>query len=127
MDWILGLPFPILLLILAVTSFIQNMAFTAVSRSRNAGNLLYHFKTAIGSNGIWFFCNFFILLGTMLKAIMDSNFIIAIIIAIIYTFSTALGSVFMMAIKLGRVKFPKGLKWLEKFLVEEGNKQVGKR
>ena len=115
------------LLALVVVSFIQNMAFTAVSRSRNAANLPHHFKVAIASNGIWFICNFFILFGAMLKALTDGNTLDILIIMVVYSLSTSLGSVVMMAINLGKIKFPRGLKWLEKFLVEEGTKRVGAR
>ena len=115
------------LLMLAVVGFVQNMAFTAVSRSRNAGDIWHHFKVALLSNSIWFICNFFILFGTMLKAITSGDTTGAIITLLVYSVFTALGSVVMMAINLGKIKFPRGLKWLEKFLVEEGTKRVGAR
>ena len=124
---ILVLPFWLVLVILFIVGFIQNMAFTAVSRSRNSGDINHHFKTAIVSNMIWFICNFFILFGAMLKALTDGNTLDILIIMVVYSLSTSLGSVVMMAINLGKIKFPRGLKWLEKFLVEEGTKRVGAR
>jgi len=47
----------ILLLLLAAVSFVQNMAFTWSSRSRNSGDPSYHRYAAWGSNGVWFICN----------------------------------------------------------------------
>jgi len=35
-------------------SFIQNIAFTMVSRSRNRDNMTYHSICSVFSNGIWF-------------------------------------------------------------------------
>lgn len=42
------------LLILAVVAFIQNSAFTWVSRSRNSGDVRWHRLAAYCSNAIWF-------------------------------------------------------------------------
>jgi len=112
---------------LALVGFIQNMAFTAVSRSRNAGDVWYHFRIALVSNSVWFICNFFILFGTMLKAVTSGDTFGAIITLLVYSVFTALGSVFMMAIQLGKIKFPKGFKWLGNYLVETGKKKVGAR
>lgn len=42
------------LVTIAALAFIQNVAFTLTSRSRNRDNLLYHTVTAIFSNGIFF-------------------------------------------------------------------------
>lgn len=35
-------------------AFIQNVAFTMVSRSRNRDNMTYHAICSVFSNGIWF-------------------------------------------------------------------------
>lgn len=35
-------------------AFIQNIAFSITSRSRNRNNMSYHLVAALGSNGIWF-------------------------------------------------------------------------
>ncbi len=40
--------------LLVVVSFIQNMAFTWTSRSRNSGDPAYHRFAAWSSNGVWF-------------------------------------------------------------------------
>lgn len=39
---------------IAILAFVQNVAFTLTSRSRNRDNLTYHTITAIFSNGIFF-------------------------------------------------------------------------
>jgi len=103
------------------------MAFTAVSRSRNSGDINHHFKTAIVSNMIWFICNFFILFGTMLKSITDGTVFVSLAVLVVYVLGTASGSRFMMKISLGKVRFPIGFKWLENHLVETGKKKVGSR
>ena len=41
-------------LIVLILAFIQNVAFTMVSRSRNRDNMTYHALTAVFSNGMWF-------------------------------------------------------------------------
>lgn len=41
-------------LTIILLSFIQNVAFTLVSRSRNRDNMNYHIIAACGSNVIWF-------------------------------------------------------------------------
>lgn len=41
------------LVIIAALAFIQNIAFTFVSRGRNSGSLPYHAIASIFSNGIW--------------------------------------------------------------------------
>lgn len=35
-------------------AFVQNVAFTMVSRSRNRSNMTYHATCSIFSNGLWF-------------------------------------------------------------------------
>lgn len=119
--------FILTLITLAVVGFVQNMAFTAVSRSRNGGDVWHHFRIAILSNSIWFICNFFVLFGTMLKSITEGTTGKSIIVLLVYAIATALGSVVMMKMNLGQVKFPTWLKWLEKYLVETGKRKVGSR
>ena len=48
MAWLLIFPWIVLL-------YLQNMAFTWSSRSRNSGDMNWHRKAAWCSNGIWFF------------------------------------------------------------------------
>ncbi len=42
------------MLVILCLSFIQNVSFTMVSRSRNRDNMTYHAICAVFSNGIWF-------------------------------------------------------------------------
>ncbi|MCU7904462.1 MAG: hypothetical protein KZQ76_01170 [Candidatus Thiodiazotropha sp. (ex Epidulcina cf. delphinae)] len=44
----------IVVVTIAALAFIQNVAFTLTSRSRNRNNLTYHMVTAVFSNGIFF-------------------------------------------------------------------------
>jgi len=89
------------LAILAIVAFIQNMAFTAVSRSRNAGDPNYHRKCAWFSNGIWLTCYIFIfkniwpILTTDLTFTFDSLGKLALLM-IVYVGATTEGSVLMM-------------------------------
>jgi len=92
MDWVN-------LLVLAVVSFIQNMAFTWSSRSRNSGNPRYHFFVALTSNGVWFICQVFIIKNVW-KAIMAGDMITVIIAGLIYVLFTSSGSAFMMSLLL---------------------------
>ena len=111
------------LLLLAIVAFVQNMAFTFVSRSRNSGNPERHFYAAIASNGIWFICNFLILFPSMLEIAKTGQWWEKIVILFVYVVPTSMGSVFMMRINLGRVKLPKFLN----FLVEQDKSQVGSK
>ena len=88
--------FEISLLILAVLSFVQNMAFTAVSRSRNSGDTKYHFKVALASNGVWFATQVFILKHVW-DVLESGDWWKLIIVGFVYTISTAAGSTYMMA------------------------------
>lgn len=97
----------LLIFVLAVMAFIQNMAFTASSRSRNSGNPGYHFKIAIVSNGIWFVCHLLVWaqIWGAVKAFRDTgDFLISgiwlLIVAIVYVTSTSLGSAYMMCLML---------------------------
>lgn len=90
--------------LMAITCFVQNMAFTAVSRSRNAGNPKYHRKCALCSNSIYFLCNLFIMKQVMpiLMAPEMTSMGIAKLVGTlaIYAFATSEGSVLMMKICL---------------------------
>jgi len=88
------------LVYLAIVGFIQNMAFTWSSRSRNSGNPLNHFFVANLSNGIWFICNFFLILPRMLEVINNDDLMGKVVIMSVYIVSTSLGSAVMMKILL---------------------------
>jgi len=104
MEWIY-------LLILGVMAFIQNMAFTLVSRSRNSGDPGYHRYCAWGSNGIWFMCQVLIV-KSVWTAINLGQWWYVICAGLIYTLFTTEGSVLMM-------------KYLLK--TEKGKRRVGAR
>ena len=93
------------LILLAVTSFIQNMAFTGSSRSRNSGDPMYHFKWALLSNGIWFANRIFSLSLIMDSLLGDSiNWAEILIVGGIYLVTTSTGSAYMMSRMLKKVK-----------------------
>ena len=112
----MNLSFFIILILMVVVAFFQNMAFTAVSRSRNAGDPSYHRKCAWGSNGIWIICQMFIWSQIMPVLIASPSTwtpeaIIKIIVTLgAYTLATTEGSVLMMKILLKK---------------EKGNRRVG--
>ena len=123
--------FSITLLLLVPIPFIQNMAFTWVSRSRQGGDPDHHRKAAWASNGVWIITQSFIAanvytpISKMVDTGLDAGEVSKILLTfVIYAICTAEGSVFMMKINLGRItKLPKAFS----FLVEKGNRQVGKR
>lgn len=76
----------------SVLSFIQNMAFTASSRSRNSGDPSYHRWCAYMSNGVYYITNalltvYIIKYGALWQLAVQG---------IAYTLATAEGSVLMM-------------------------------
>lgn len=91
-----GVPLGGTLLALSGVAFGQNMAFTAVSRSRNAGDILYHRKCAWMSNGVWLLCSMFIW-QNLFAAFDTQNYWKLVPLFIIYIASTTEGSVSMMA------------------------------
>jgi len=123
-----GNVFFLTLIALTAVSFIQNMAFTLVSRSRNSGDPDYHRYAAWGSNGVWLLTQAFIAaniytpITNMVNQGADLMDIVRIgLTFIVYAISTSEGSVFMMKLLLGYVKVP----FLSKYLLESGKRQVG--
>jgi short subunit fatty acids transporter len=100
-----------ILALLGSVAFIQNAAFTWVSRSRNSGDVQYHAWASICSNGIWFVTNFLIA-GQVFKAIESGSYQFLIVAGLVYVLATTLGSVLMMARLLK---------------TEKGKRQVGAR
>lgn len=116
------------LLILSVVAFIQNMAFTAVSRSRNAGDPQYHRKCAWLSNGIWLTCYIFIFKNIWPILTEDLTFTWdslgkLVVLVFVYVGSTTEGSVFMMK-RLLRTE--KGLRKVGANAEEESRKEESK-
>jgi hypothetical protein len=80
------------LAIFAVVCFIQNMAFTWSSRSRNSGDPSYHRKAAWASNGVYYLTN-----ALLTIYLIKNNALWAIALqGLVYTITTAEGSVLMM-------------------------------
>lgn len=109
--------FIILLFVLFIIGFIQNMAFTFSSRSRNSGDPAHHAKAALLSNGIWFACH--ILIWSQIWNTLTANdgwnaqtIIKLSIVGIVYVVSTTMGSVYQMKRMLKS---------------EEGKRRVGAR
>lgn len=109
------------LVLLACVSFVQNMAFTWTSRSRNSGDPEYHRYASWCSNGIWFMTNMF-MLSLVWEPIENGEIGTLLVAGIVYVLSTTEGSVLMMKTLLGRVHLP----FLSR-LTEKGNKRVGSR
>jgi hypothetical protein len=74
--------------IVAALGFLQNVAFTFVSRGRNSGSLLYHMVASIFSNGIWL--GMFVI-GVKIAAEAPT---FPAAFAVVYVLSTMAGSVF---------------------------------
>lgn len=85
------------LLGLAVTAFVQNMAFTWTSRSRNSGDPNYYRWTALCSNGIWLICQLFVL-KQVWQVFETGEWWRLVIVGVIYVIATTEGSVLMMKI-----------------------------
>jgi len=78
--------------------FAQNYSFTYVSRARNSGSLLRHFKAAIFSNGIWIVSNM-LMLGPMFDYLTGKHgFELQVITGSVYTVATVAGSLVAHAV-----------------------------
>lgn len=117
------------LLLLIPIPFIQNMAFTWVSRSRQGGDPDHHRPASWSSNGVWIITQTFIAANVYTpithmieKGLMLDQVLKIFLTFLIYTITTAEGSVFMMKIRLGMIK---RLPRIFSFLVEEGATKVG--
>lgn len=110
----------LLLLALAVISFIQNMAFTFTSRSRNSGDPQYHRYASWGSNGIWLINQIF-LVKIVWEPVMNGQWLQVVLAAIVYIIFTTEGSVYMMKIMLGLTKNAT----LKRLFGETGSRKVG--
>lgn len=91
------------LTVLAVVGFIQNMAFTFSSRSRNSGDPAYHRKAAILSNGVWFVCHILVW-KQIWTALNTGDWWILVATGVIYVIATTEGSVQMMRVMLKKEK-----------------------
>lgn len=87
------------LAILFVIAFLQNMAFTWVSRSRNSGDPSYHRYAAIASNGVFFITNLLIW-NQLFDAMTKGEWWKIALTGLVYVIATSEGSVLMMKILL---------------------------
>lgn len=81
---------------LAAVSFVQNASFTAVSRSRNSGDVAYHARWSVASNGVWFITQILIW-STVWKAVESGTYMLIASAGIVYVAATTAGSCWMMA------------------------------
>ena len=87
------------LIFLGIVAFVQNMAFTWVSRSRNSGDPNYHRWAAIASNGIWFITTLLIW-NQLWLALTVGDWLKIALTGAVYVAATTEGSVLMMRILL---------------------------
>lgn len=87
------------LVLLACVAFVQNMAFTWVSRSRNSGDPSYHRYAAWSSNGVWFITTL-VIWSQLFTALTHGDWWRVAIAGIVYVAATTEGSVLMMKILL---------------------------
>lgn len=90
------LSFPLLMVGLFAVAVVQNAAFTAVSRSRNSGDIWHHAKWSVASNGIWFVAQMFVW-STIWGAVNSGNLWQIVVAGLVYVVATTIGSVAMMA------------------------------
>lgn len=90
------LPFWVSLPLLAAVAFIQNMAFTWVSRSRNGGDVGYHRRAAWCSNGVWFATQI-LLFNVLWSSLTHGAFWKVAVVGLIYVVATTEGSCLMMS------------------------------
>lgn len=95
----IDLPIYALLGILACLAFVQNMAFTWVSRSRNGGDVQYHRFASWASNSIWFLTQV-LLYGTVWTSLTQGEWWKIALTLLVYTGATTEGSCLMMRILL---------------------------
>lgn len=88
--------------------FIQNAAFTWVSRARNSGSIVYHGIASIFSNGVWFVSQL-ILITAVVKPGMGIMELTKL--GILYIIGTTSGSIAMH--------------WVSMKYFEKGKRKVG--
>lgn len=81
---------------LAVVAFVQNMAFTWVSRSRNGGDVGYHRRAAWCSNGVWFVTQI-LLFNVLWSSLTHGALWKVAVVGAVYVLATTEGSCLMMA------------------------------
>lgn len=93
-------------LIWAILLLAQNAAFTANSRARNSGSILYSGVASIFSNGIWML-NQVVVVDLLVKALASRDWSLIAGTALFYTAFTTIGTI--------------GMHWLLMKKIERGN------
>lgn len=88
---------------LAVLGYVQNMAFTWSSRTRNQNDPALHRYAAWCSNGVWFLMQMTIW-GSIWTGLTQNNPWVVALTGLVYTVSTTEGSVKMMELLIKRGK-----------------------
>lgn len=116
------------LALLVPVAFTQNAVFTLVSRSRNSGDPARHRWAAYASNGVWLLCNGLVFRGFW-SFFESGSWWAMVVMGVVYTLSTAEGSVRMMELNLGYYHNSTNplLHFFDKLFNEKGRSQVGKR
>lgn len=91
------------LALLAILGFVQNMAFTWASRSRNQDDPSLHRWAALCSNSIWFVVTVTIW-GQIWKAMTTGHPLKVVLVGVVYTIATTEGSVYAMKALIKRGK-----------------------
>ena len=84
------------LILLAAVAFVQNMAFTWVSRSRNGGDVAYHRRAAWASNGVWFATQLLLWNVLWSKLTAGAPLWKLALVGLVYVAATSEGSCLMM-------------------------------
>ena len=84
-----------LLIPLAMLAFLQNMAFTWSSRSRNSGDPEYHRRAAWASNGVWFVTTILVW-SQIWSTLTTGEWPLIVATGLVYVLATTEGSVFQM-------------------------------
>ena len=87
------------LVILAIASFLQNVTFSWVSRSRNSGDPAHHFRMAIMSNSVWLACSMLVM-KHFWDAMESGEWRWMIAMGVVYTIATACGGTWGMIYSL---------------------------
>lgn len=81
----------------------QNASFTAVSRARNSGSLLYNAIASVGSNGLWWIGQA-VVITLVADAIAAKDTVSVVVNGIFYTIMTVVGSVSMQHFLMKKVE-----------------------
>jgi hypothetical protein len=82
-------------------AYVQNMAFTWSSRTRNQNDLKAHRNAAICSNGVWFLMQVTIW-GTLWQSLTHGHWGLLVVTGLTYITATTEGSVHMMKILINK-------------------------